>query len=133
MYLVRHKGSRKLFALKKIELDERKKTRTKEAVEKEAKILSQLKHPHIVSYHESFFDPYEEFLYIIQDYCDGGNMDDKIKEAARKKKHFEEAQIMEWFIQIIMAVQYIHSKKSITPRSQSRECVSYKEKCCQNR
>ena len=49
------------------------------------RILSQLKHPHIVSYHESFFDPSEEYLYIIQDYCDGGNMDDKIKEAARVK------------------------------------------------
>ena len=48
-----------------------------------SRILSQLKHPHIVSYHESFFDPDEEYLYIIQDYCDGGNMDDKIKEAAR--------------------------------------------------
>ena len=48
-----------------------------------SRILSQLKHPHIVSYHESFFDPEEEYLYIIQDYCDGGNMDDKIKEAAR--------------------------------------------------
>ena len=47
------------------------------------RILSQLKHPHIVSYHESFFDLEEEFLYIIQDYCDGGNMDDKIRDAAR--------------------------------------------------
>ncbi|XP_053385180.1 serine/threonine-protein kinase Nek4-like isoform X2 [Mercenaria mercenaria] len=100
-----------LFALKTIELDEHKKTRTKEAVQKEAKILSQLKHPHIVLYHESFFDSDFEYLHIIQDYCDGGNLDDKIKTAAVKTRHFDETQIMEWFIQIIMAVQYIHSKK----------------------
>lgn len=111
VYLVRHKESRKLYALKTIELDDRRKTRTKEAVQKEAKILSQLKHPHIVLYHESFFDTDFEYLHIIQDYCDGGNLNDKIKTAAVKSKHFEETQIMEWFIQIIMAVQYIHSKK----------------------
>ncbi|XP_052267888.1 uncharacterized protein LOC127869378 isoform X2 [Dreissena polymorpha] len=111
VFLVRNKETRKLYALKTIELDDRKKTRTKEAVQKEAKILAQLKHPHIVLYHESFFDVNFEFLSIIQDYCDGGNLDDKIKHAAMKSKHFEETQIMEWFIQIIMAVQYIHSKK----------------------
>ncbi|XP_052800386.1 uncharacterized protein LOC128231503 isoform X2 [Mya arenaria] len=111
VFLVRHKESRKLFARKTIELDEGKKTRTKEAVQKEARILAQLKHPHIVSYHDSFFDEDFEYLNIIQDYCDGGNMDDKIKAAAMKSKHFEELQIMEWFLQIIMAVQYIHSKK----------------------
>ncbi|KAL4225202.1 hypothetical protein ACF0H5_015893 [Mactra antiquata] len=111
VYLVRHKESRKLYALKTIELDDRKKTRTKDAVQKEAKILAQLKHPHIVSYLESFFDDDFENLHIIQDYCDGGNLDDKIKMAATKSKYFDEVQIMEWFIQIIMAVQYIHSKK----------------------
>lgn len=46
------------------------------------RILAQLKHPHIVAFHESFFDEDYEFLNIIQDYCDGGNMDDKIKAAA---------------------------------------------------
>jgi NIMA (never in mitosis gene a)-related kinase len=46
------------------------------------RILSQLKHPHIVLYHESFFDADFEYLHIIQDYCDGGSMDDKIKAAA---------------------------------------------------
>lgn len=30
------------------------------------RILEKLKHPHIVSYHESFFDDDEYFLYIVQ-------------------------------------------------------------------
>lgn len=110
VYLVRHKENKRLYALKKIELDERKKTRTKECVQKEASILSQLKHPHIVAYYDSFYDG-DDFLYIIQDFCDGGTIDDKIREASNKSKYFEETVIMCWFVQLIMAVQYIHSKK----------------------
>lgn len=109
VYLVKDKETKRLCALKKIELDDRRKSRTKEAVQKEANILSNLKHPHIVSYHESFYD--NECLYIVQDYCDGGSLDDKIQEAQQKNIPFEEKDIMCWFVQVTMAVQYIHSKK----------------------
>jgi serine/threonine protein kinase len=67
------------------------------------RILSGLKHPHIVMYHESFFDEDEVHLciiqvyftelnwsvpsdmsnYSIQDYCDGGTLDDRIKDASQ--------------------------------------------------
>lgn len=84
VYLVKDKETKKFCALKKIELDDRRKSRTKEAVQKEANILSDLKHPHIVSFQESFYD--SEYVYIVQDYCDGGSLDDRIQEA-KKKKH----------------------------------------------
>ncbi|CAC5411498.1 Serine/threonine-protein kinase Nek2,Probable serine/threonine-protein kinase nek3,Serine/threonine-protein kinase Nek1,Serine/threonine-protein kinase Nek8,Serine/threonine-protein kinase Nek3,Serine/threonine-protein kinase Nek4 [Mytilus coruscus] len=101
--------TKKLCALKKIEVDDRRKSRTKEAIQKEANILSQLKHPHIVSFHESFYD--QEFVYIVQDYCDGGSLDEKIQEAKEKNIQIEEKEIMCWFVQMTMAVQYIHLKK----------------------
>ena len=31
-----------------------------------SRILSQLKHPNIVTYHDSFFDEDDEYLYIVQ-------------------------------------------------------------------
>ncbi|KAK2186321.1 hypothetical protein NP493_206g05016 [Ridgeia piscesae] len=109
--LVRSVENKKLYALKKIELDENRKTRRKEAVLREAKILSELKHPHIVAYHDSFFDDKEQFLYIVQDYCDGGTLDDRIHEATLRRQYFTEKQVMDWFLQVSMAVRYIHSKK----------------------
>ncbi|XP_070564800.1 uncharacterized protein [Ptychodera flava] len=111
VYLVRSKKQKKLLALKKIQLDEKKKTRTKDAVLREARILSKLKHPHIVTYHDSFFDVQGLHLCIIQDYCDGGGLDEKLQSARVKNSHIEEDKVMQWFIQIAMAVQYIHSKK----------------------
>ncbi|XP_059150606.1 serine/threonine-protein kinase Nek4-like [Physella acuta] len=110
VYLVKHTETNRLLAMKKIEVDERKKTRTKEAVLKEASILSQLRHPHIILFHESFLDPTLDNVCIILDYCDGGNMSELIQQAAQTCRVFTERQIMQWFIQIVMAVQYIHSK-----------------------
>ncbi|XP_022083377.1 serine/threonine-protein kinase Nek6-like isoform X2 [Acanthaster planci] len=113
VYLVRHKETKKLQALKKIQLDEKRKTRTREAVQREASILSELRHPHIVTYYESFFEetPEAVHLCIVQDYCDGGNLDERILRHKSRGESLEEGQIMQWFIQLLMAVQYIHSLK----------------------
>ncbi|CAM2120269.1 uncharacterized protein LOC125642942 [Caretta caretta] len=107
VFLMRNTETKKLFAVKKIKTDPSKKMRTKEAVLQEVTILGKLKHPHIVTCHEHFFE--EEHMFIIQDYCDGGSLDDHIK--MRKEGYFPENTIMEWFVQLAMAVQYIHSMK----------------------
>ncbi|XP_039345023.1 serine/threonine-protein kinase Nek1-like isoform X2 [Mauremys reevesii] len=107
VFLMRNTETKKLFAGKKIKTDPSKKMRTKEAVLQEVTILGKLKHPHIVTCHEHFFE--EEHMFIIQDYCDGGSLDDHIK--MRKEGYFPENTVMEWFVQLAMAVQYIHSIK----------------------
>jgi NIMA (never in mitosis gene a)-related kinase len=38
-------------------------------------------------------------------YCDGGDLYTKIKEHEKIKKPIEESQIVEWFVQIAMALQ----------------------------
>ncbi|CAG5128277.1 unnamed protein product, partial [Candidula unifasciata] len=110
VYLIKQVSTKKYFALKKIEVDERRKTKTKEAVLKEARIMSQLRHPNIVLFHESFLDPAGEYVCIVLDYCDGGNLGERIQDASQTGLLFSEKQVMQWFIQIVMAVQYIHSK-----------------------
>lgn len=109
--LAAEKESGKQVAIKEITLDPNKKNRTKEAVLKEASILAHLKHPHVVSLQEYFFDSSEELLCIVQDFCDGGTLQDQIVNAREKNSPFSEEQIMQWFIQMTMALQHIHSKK----------------------
>lgn len=75
--------------------------RDKQSAEQEAKLLKSLKHPNIVSYKESF--QVEGYLHIVMLYCDGGDLYTKIKE--QNGKFIEEAQIVEWFVQIAMALQ----------------------------
>ncbi|XP_001641894.3 serine/threonine-protein kinase Nek5 isoform X2 [Nematostella vectensis] len=109
--LAKEKDSGRQVAIKEIILDSKRKTRTKEAVQREANILGQLKHPHIVTLLDSFVDKHEEKLYIVQDYCDGGTLQDQIALAKRNNIPLEEPQIMQWFVQVLMAVHHIHSRK----------------------
>ncbi|KAG9478042.1 hypothetical protein GDO78_013176 [Eleutherodactylus coqui] len=109
VFLMRSTETKKLHAVKKIKIDASKRMTTKEHVLQEATILRKLVHPNIVVCHEYFCDPEEEHVYIVQDYCDGGTLDDHIKQ--RDGVFYSEDVIMDWFIQLTMAVQYIHSMK----------------------
>ncbi|KAG9341748.1 hypothetical protein JZ751_018814 [Albula glossodonta] len=110
VFLMKHNISKKLFAVKRIQIVNSRKSRTKEAVLQEAEILRKLKHPHIVACSSNFFDPHNEFIYIVMDYCDGGTLDDRVKER-KEEEYFAEPIVMAWFVQIAMAVNYIHSAK----------------------
>ncbi|XP_062514135.1 serine/threonine-protein kinase Nek4-like [Corticium candelabrum] len=111
VFLVRHTVEDRLYALKQTYVDHTKKSRTREAVLREVQILSKLKHPHVVSYKESFFNEKEQHLNIVQDYCDSGTLYSQISEAREDRKPFSEARIMKWFVQVTMALQHIHSQK----------------------
>ena len=65
-------------------------------------MLSQVRHPNIVSYKESFQGD-DGFLYIVMAFCEGGDMYSRLK--TQKGKYLEETQIVEWFVQIAMALQ----------------------------
>ncbi|XP_053377049.1 serine/threonine-protein kinase Nek4-like isoform X2 [Mercenaria mercenaria] len=103
--LARHKRDRKQYVLKKINL-KKASSRERRSAEQEAKLLSKLKHPNIVSYKDSFEK--EGFLYIAMQYCEGGDLYNKLKE--QKGTLLEERQLVEWFVQIAMALQYMHER-----------------------
>ncbi|CAF1378776.1 unnamed protein product [Rotaria sordida] len=77
------------------------------AAEREAQLLSSLRHPNIVAYIESFRSR-DHYLNIVMAFCEGGDLYTKIK--YRKKQLLNEAQIIEWFIQITLALQYMHER-----------------------
>ena len=40
-------------------------------------------------------------------YCEGGDLYTKLKEQGKRNEHLSEKQIVEWFVQIAMALQVI--------------------------
>ncbi|XP_059505799.1 serine/threonine-protein kinase Nek4 isoform X2 [Stegostoma tigrinum] len=104
--LVRHGGEGKQYVIKKLNL-RNVSSRERKAAEQEAQLLSQLRHPNIVTYRESW-EGDDGFLYIVMGYCEGGDLYHKLKE--QKGKLLPESQIVEWFVQIAMALQYLHEK-----------------------
>ncbi|XP_070994923.1 NIMA-related kinase 12 [Oncorhynchus clarkii lewisi] len=110
VFLMKHAESKRLHAVKRIQADDSRKTKTKEAILQEAEIIRKLNHPHIVTCSEALFDSNDGYIYIVMDYCDGGTLDDKVKER-KTGDYFPEWMIMEWFVQVTMAVSYIHSAR----------------------
>lgn len=103
--LVKHKKDKKQYVLKKINL-KKASSRERRSAEQEAKLLSKLKHPNIVSYKDSFEK--DGYLYIAMQYCEGGDLYNKLKE--QRGALLEERQLVEWFVQIAMALQYMHER-----------------------
>ncbi|XP_014858173.1 PREDICTED: serine/threonine-protein kinase Nek5 isoform X2 [Poecilia mexicana] len=79
----------------------------KEASKKEVTLLSQMKHPNIVSFITTFQE--KGSLYIVMEYCDGGDLLKKIN--MQRGIPFSEAQIVDWFIQICLGLKHIHDRK----------------------
>jgi NIMA (never in mitosis gene a)-related kinase len=62
----------------------------------EVELLKKFNHPHIVAYEESFIEDGE--LIIIMEYCEEGDLSHLIKLQNKKKDHFPEKVILNWFI-----------------------------------
>ncbi|NWI08747.1 NEK4 kinase, partial [Crypturellus soui] len=105
--LVRHRHDGKQYVVKKLNL-KNASSRERKAAEQEAQLLSQLKHPNIVTYRESWQGE-DGLLYIVMGFCEGGDLYHKLKE--QKGKLLPENQVVEWFVQIAMALQYLHEKR----------------------
>lgn len=73
---------------------------------KESQVLSSLKHPYIVRYRESFHE--DGWLCICMDYCEGGDLADRIKKMRASGKVFPQDQVARWFTQSMLALKYIH-------------------------
>ncbi|XP_057263732.1 serine/threonine-protein kinase Nek4 isoform X2 [Pezoporus wallicus] len=104
--LVRHRQDSKQYVIKRLNL-KNASSRERKAAEQEAQLLSQLKHPNIVTYRESWQGE-DGLLYIVMGFCEGGDLYHKLKE--QKGQLLPENQVVEWFVQIAMALQYLHEK-----------------------
>eukprot|EP00042_Codosiga_hollandica_P049865 m.586342 g.586342 ORF g.586342 m.586342 type:complete len:590 (+) comp57977_c0_seq1:158-1927(+) len=105
VYLVRHLRSDALFVIKKIF-----SKNASPLTANEVRILAQLHHPNVVRYYHSFLDARREHLCIVQEYCSGGTLEERIREARLGETYFGEGQVLGWVCEIALGVQYMHSK-----------------------
>ncbi|XP_045695075.1 serine/threonine-protein kinase Nek3 [Phyllostomus hastatus] len=103
--LVQRESSPRTFAMKEIRLP--KSSSETQNSRKEAVLLAKMKHPNVVAFKESF--EAEGHLYIVMEYCDGGDLLQKIKH--QKGRLFPEDTILNWFTQMCLGVNHIHKKR----------------------
>ncbi|KAG5490297.1 hypothetical protein JKF63_00417 [Porcisia hertigi] len=105
--LVRSKSDGKRYVAKAIDTVSMTPKERRD-VQNEIRILAAVDHPNIIRYHEHFEDG--TFIFIIMEYADGGDLNSRIKEAKKEEvpKLFDPNLAMFWFLQICMALKYLH-------------------------
>ncbi|XP_027532547.1 serine/threonine-protein kinase Nek1 isoform X7 [Neopelma chrysocephalum] len=104
--LVKAKENGQQYVIKEINIS-KMSNKEREESRREVAVLANMKHPNIVLYRESFEE--NGCLYIVMDYCEGGDLFKKIN--AQKGVLFSEDQILDWFVQICLALKHIHDRK----------------------
>ena len=103
--LSKRKQDNKYVVIKEIRMANLSKD-DRDAALNEANLLSSLNYPYIIKYEESFQE--RGCFYIVMEYANGGDLAAKIRD---RKTHFTENEVLHTFIQIALAIKYIHDRK----------------------
>lgn len=107
-YVVKSLESGELRVVKQVKL----KNLSQRAIEKtmdEIKIMSKLKHFNIIHYRSHVVQ--NDSLMILMDYADGGDISTLIQ--GRNGRPWSEDIIIDYFVQMCLAVKYLHDRKII--------------------
>ncbi|PAA78510.1 hypothetical protein BOX15_Mlig013584g1, partial [Macrostomum lignano] len=79
----------------------------------EVNLLKSLSHPNIVKYVDRIHDRATGKVYIIMEYCDGGDLLKRIRAHREKKKYIPEQQIWKWLTQLSLALRCCHCRQGV--------------------
>ena len=107
-YIIRNVETKEEYAYKMININTDSKKKKK--ILNDAQILKNINHPNIILLKSVYYSKDKRFLNIITEYADDGNLQQKFDEKKEKKEYFEERTLLNWFMQICLALKYIHNK-----------------------
>ena len=109
VYLIKSKETGKEYALKEINIEEKKVD-----WKREIDILKTIDHPNIISFKCAFKSKQNENICgIITEYADNGDLSKLIKEKKKKNEYFKEELLLNWLIQLCLAIQTLHEEEII--------------------
>ncbi|PVD29855.1 hypothetical protein C0Q70_09112 [Pomacea canaliculata] len=123
VYKVRRCTARSSFlAMKELNLQNpafgknaREKAQSVGEITNELRIMKEsLKHPNVVRYHKTFEE--NDRLYIVMELIEGATLADHFHSLKEKLTKFEEHRIWNIFLQLILALRYLHKEKGIVHR-----------------
>ncbi|XP_028809340.1 serine/threonine-protein kinase Nek2 [Denticeps clupeoides] len=104
---VRRKSDGKVLVWK--ELDYGSMTEAeKRMLVSEVNLLRELKHPNIVRYYDRIVHRPTTTLYIVMEYCEGGDLASLIAKCVRERRYLEEDFILRVMAQLVLALKDCH-------------------------
>ena len=110
IYKIRRKQDNKILIWKELDYSQMS-SKEKEQIVTEVNILRELDHPNIVKYYERVIDKKNSKIYIIMEYCEGGDISHLINNYKKKGQYIPEEIIWKIFTQVLKAVHAIHTHK----------------------
>uniref|UniRef100_A0A2P2I6B6 non-specific serine/threonine protein kinase n=1 Tax=Hirondellea gigas TaxID=1518452 RepID=A0A2P2I6B6_9CRUS len=107
-WLVTSTCSGRRYVVKEVRVENMTKAEVQKA-NTEAIILSRCKHNNIVRYKEVFMVANPATLCLVMEYADGGDLASRVRRAKEAGEFLPEETVLKWFVQVIFAVQYLHS------------------------
>ena len=106
-YLIRSTETNDQYAYKKINISDSNDESVKR-IKNDVDILKKLNHPNVILFVNAFFSDDQKTLFLFTEYADGGNLQIKLDENNKKKENFDEGTLLDWLMQISLALKYIH-------------------------
>lgn len=110
VFLVLHKLEQRYYVMKEIASLATMDEKQRESTELEVNLLSAMTHPNIVGYRDSFVND-DGHLAIFMEYCEQGDMHTYLQDAKKSGKMPGEPKVLEWFVQIVLALHALHTRK----------------------
>ena len=110
VYKVRRKEDSKIYALKKVRLQNLSE-KEKENSLNEVRILASVKSTFVIAYKEAFIDEKDQSLCIVMEYADKGDLYQKICQFKKIGCLIEEVDVWRIFIQMVKGLKALHDLK----------------------
>ncbi|XP_052590036.1 serine/threonine-protein kinase Nek10 isoform X3 [Peromyscus californicus insignis] len=122
VYKVRKRSGQNLLAMKEVNLhnpafgkDKKDRDSSVRNIVSELTIIKeQLYHPNIVRYYKTFLE--NDRLYIVMELIEGAPLGEHFNSLKEKQQHFTEERLWRIFIQLCLALRYLHKEKRIVHR-----------------
>ncbi|XP_016070686.1 PREDICTED: serine/threonine-protein kinase Nek2 isoform X2 [Miniopterus natalensis] len=82
----------------------------KQMLVSEVNLLRELKHPNIVRYYDRIIDRTNTTLYIVMEYCEGGDLASIITKGTKERQYLEEEFVLRVMTQLTLALKECHRR-----------------------
>lgn len=82
----------------------------KQMLVSEVNLLRELKHPNIVRYYDRIIDRTNTTLYIVMEYCQGGDLSSLISRCIKERRYLEEQFVLRVMAQLTLALKECHQR-----------------------
>lgn len=110
------------FIAKKVPINDEKTMHEVRNKRTQIQMMKGLAHPNIIALHEIIEE--EKWAYIIEEYCEEGDLQYFLKRQSKLKKLIQEEVVARWLLQILLAIEYLHHLKIIHRYSISNSGIS---------